>query len=332
MTHSHRPASGAELKNDYIKAKEKRTIARLVVVITFIAALLAFSISINLLDNLYEFLRFYTRIPIAEVIINVAFILLLLLLFVTFKLWRKTEKELSELENVIDSINPDVLLVVDSDRNVRMCNRMVSRMFGYSVEEMIGQKTDKIYFDRRTDPGQKHEIYYALEREGFHIGVATGRKKDGGTMPLEIISGNIKDREGAVLLVRDISLRKRTEQVLKESETRHRILLNSIKSPIIALGDDISILYCNESFAEILNIEPDQLEWKNLMSIYPQIRRTKFFDGFMRVLQSGESEDLVDKLDGKIMRSRIYPTPWGILAVFEPTQSPFEPSEISEQA
>lgn len=317
------------MKHEYIKAKEKRTVARITVVIIFIAFLLVFSISISFLDDLYDFLSFYSRFPTAELTINIAFILLLLLLLLTFKLWRKTEKELSELENVIDSINPNVLLVVDSDRNIRMCNRMVSTMFGYAVDDIIGQKTDKIYFDRRTDPGQKHEIYYALEREGFHIGVATGRKKDGGTMPLEIISGSIKDREGAVLLVRDISLRKRTEQVLKESETRHRILLNSIKSPIIALGDDISILYCNESFAEILNLEPDQLEWKNLMSIYPEIRRTKFFDGFMRVLQAGENENIVDKLDGKIMRARIYPTPWGILAVFEPAQSPFEPSEVA---
>lgn len=305
------------MRNDYIKSKEKRSISRLVVVIIFIIFLLAFSLSISLLDKLYGFFEIYSEIPIAEVIINVAFILLLLLLFFTFNLWRKTEEELTELENVIDSINPDVLLVVDSERNIRMCNRMVTRMFGYSIDEIMGKKTDKIYFDRRTDPGRKHEIYYALEREGFHIGVATGRKKDGGTIPLEIISGNINGRDGAVLLIRDISLRKRTEQVLKESETRHRILLNSIKSPIMALGDDMSILYCNEAFAELMNSTTEQLEWKNLMSVYPEIRRTKFFDGFMKVLQSGESEEVTDEMDGEKMQVRIYPTPWGILSVFE---------------
>ncbi|HDR91152.1 MAG TPA: PAS domain S-box protein, partial [candidate division Zixibacteria bacterium] len=232
------------MKSDYIKARQKRSIARIVVVIIFIIFLLAFSLSVSLLDKMYNFFQLYSKVPIAGVIINLSFILLLLLLYFTFHLWKRTEEELSELENVIDSINPDVLLVVDSDRKIRMCNQMVTRMFGYDVDEITGEKIDRIYFDRRTDPGQKHEIYYALEREGFHIGVATGRKKDGGTIPLEIISGNINGREGAVLLLRDISLRKRTEQVLKETETRHRILLNSIKTPIMALGDDMSILYC----------------------------------------------------------------------------------------
>jgi len=305
------------MRSDYIKARERRCLTRIVIVIISIIFLMVFSLFVSLLDNFYGFFRDYSAFPISEIIINVSFILLLVLLIFTFHLWKNTEKELSELEDVIDSINPDVLLVVDSDRNIRMCSRMVKRMFGYSVEEITGQKTDKIYFDRRTDLSQKHEVYYALEREGFHIGIATGRKKDGGTIPLEIISGNLNSREGAVLLIRDISLRKRTEQVLKETETRHRILLNSIKSPIIALGDDMSILYCNQSFVDILETTTEKLEWKNLLSVYPEIRRTVFFDAFMKVLQKNENHEVHGVLDSKKMDARIYPTPWGILSVFE---------------
>ncbi len=305
------------MKSQLVKAREKRCLTWIIIIIISIVFLLIFSLSISLIDKLYGFFREFSAFPISDVIINVSFILLLALLLYTFHLWKKADKELSELENIIDSINPDVLLLVDSDRNIRMCNQMVTRMFGYTAEELTGQKTDKIYFDRRTDLNQKHEVYYALEREGFHIGIATGRKKDGGIIPLEIISGNLNGREGAVLLIRDISLRKRTEQVLKETETRHRILLNSIKSPIMALGDDLTILYCNESFAGILGSTTAQLEWKSLLSVYPEIRRTAFFDAFMKVLQNGDNIEVEGVLDGEKMEARIYPTPWGILSVFD---------------
>ncbi len=305
------------LYNNMIRKSEKRSTFSLILAIFLAVVFLFFSLSVSFLDKLYDFFKVYTTFPVVEILINFVFLLLLVFLWLTFHLWQVASLKLHELENILDNINPDVLLIVDEDRNVRMCNNSVQRMFGFKTDEIIGKKTDYLYFDRRTNPEQKHEIYYVLEREGFHIGLATGRKKDGGTIPLEIITGNLGGREGAVLLLRDISMRKRSEMVLKESEARHSILLNSIKSPIVALGDDMSILYCNESFGKIIGMPADQLEWKNLMSVYPSIRRTQFFDAFMKVFQNGKTIEVSDKLGDWPMDARIYPTPWGILSVFD---------------
>jgi PAS domain S-box-containing protein len=131
-------------------------------------------------------------------------------------------KKKEELRNIIESINPDLLLVVDINRNIVMCNSSVKRMFGYSANEVVNQKTDMLYFDRRIDPTKRHEIFEVLKQEGFHLGLATGTKKNGETMPLEIISGRLSSGDGAVLLLRDITERKHAEDQKDEAIAANR--------------------------------------------------------------------------------------------------------------
>jgi len=127
-------------------------------------------------------------------------------------------KEKETLEDILSNISPDVLMVVSPDRTIRVCNSSVQRMFGYEMDEVIGRETDILYFDRRSNPGHSGEIYEILETEGYHIGLATGIKKNGELLPLEIITGKLRSRAGAVLLLRDISERTRMEAELKRHQ------------------------------------------------------------------------------------------------------------------
>lgn len=275
------------------------------------------SISVNFIQNIYEFFKDYPGFPYFDFLISLVFILLLWLLLLTFRLWRNSSKKLNELENIIDSISPDVLLIVDAERTILMANKSIKRMFGFDAENIKGLKTDTLYFDRRTDTAQKHEIYYILEREGFHIGIATGKKKDGELFPLEIITGNLSGREGAVLLLRDITQRKLSEENLSRSEAKHRLLLNSIKSAIIALDGNMSILYCNESFSKIVGIPIGELEWKKLLAVFPEIRRTRFYDAFVESNVSGKTVEIQDTFKGRVLSGKIQPMPLGVLAVLD---------------
>jgi len=187
----------------------------IVVVIAIVFAL--FSLSAHFIDDIYQFLHQYTRLPLTEVLINTVFLWIVGTLWMTYRYWREAVKKQKDLENIISSINPDVLVVVDCDRNIKKCNPSVQRMFGYEIHEVINQKTDFLYFDRRSTPFHKDEIYKILEREGFHLGLATAKKNNGDLFPIEIITGNLQGQDGAVLLLRDITERK------KEEEERHKL-------------------------------------------------------------------------------------------------------------
>lgn len=175
--------------------------------------LAAYRISIEYVNQLNQVTHSFTRLPVAEVITNGLFIGLLLLLFIVFRQWRKSLERRRALEVVISSISPDVLIVVMPDRRISMCNMGVKTMFGYEMNEVIGQTSDLLYFDRRMGHNPT-EIHDSLQRVGFHIGTARGRRRDGEVFPLEIITGNLRGGPGAVVLLRDITERKRMEEQL----------------------------------------------------------------------------------------------------------------------
>jgi len=162
------------------------------------------SLTIDTIDSLYRFFHFYGTSPVTKVFINLIFLLLAGLLWVTYRRWIETAKKQAELENVVDSISPDVLMVVDPADNIIMCDASVKRMFGYDLNEVVRQRTD-LLFDRQSEPEQLHEKLPVLEREGFHVGLGIGKKKNGQTTPLQILTGNLPGQGGAVLLLRDIT-------------------------------------------------------------------------------------------------------------------------------
>lgn len=181
-----------------------------------------FGAAINFNQKLAAFFRPHADLPLVQFLVQFLVIWLLVLLLMSYLRWRKAALKNAELEDIVDSISPDVLLVVDPQRNILMTSVSVLRMFGHDPEEVLNRKTDLLYGDRRRMPNVKHEVYDALEQEGFHIGWATGKRKDGRVFPLEIITGVLKQHGGSVLLLRDITERKNAEQLLLDREMQLR--------------------------------------------------------------------------------------------------------------
>ncbi len=157
-------------------------------------------------------------LQVVEWFTDVLFFWLLALLWLAYRRWRLALVRQRELEMVVSSISPEVLMVVNPDRVITMCNTAIRDMFGYEVREVLNERTDLLYFDRRVE-GRKHEIFLQLESVGFHVGGATGRRKNGETFPIEIVTGRLRCEKGVVVLIRDITERRRWEdQLLKAKE------------------------------------------------------------------------------------------------------------------
>lgn len=150
---------------------------------------------INFSQRIAAFFRPHADQALVQFVIQFLVLWLIALLVVTYLRWRKATLKNAELENIVDSISPDVFLVVDLQRNILMTSVSVRRMFGHDPEEVLHKKTDLLCADRRVMPNVKNEVRDALEQDGFHIGWATGRRKDGGTFPLEIITF-VSERRG----------------------------------------------------------------------------------------------------------------------------------------
>jgi len=199
--------------------REWRVLA-LSLITSFMAALIGVAINFN--HAVAVFFRPHADQPLVQFLVNFLVVWLVVLLLASYFRWRKAAIKNEELEDIVDSISPDVMIVVDPKRNILMTSSSVLRMFGHGPDEVLGRKTDLLYSDRRSLPNDRHEIYDALEREGFHTGLAKGIRKDGRTFPLEIISGILKVHGGSVMLLRDITERKQAEELLLEREVQLR--------------------------------------------------------------------------------------------------------------
>ena len=166
-----------------------------------------------------HFFMSYTQFPVAEFLSNLLFFWLMGLLWITYHHWRKAVEYNRKLEEILKSISPDSIAVINSARKITMCSGQIESMFGIPAHKLIGQSTDAIYCDQRV-LGEKGEIAKRLEKYGFQVGYATGKRANGETFPLEIITGEISGSKDAVLLMRDITEQRKAEEALCESEAR----------------------------------------------------------------------------------------------------------------
>ncbi|MGE3063873.1 MAG: PAS domain S-box protein [bacterium] len=109
------------------------------------------------------------------------------------------------------------------------------------------------------------------------------------------------------------------EEMLIQSELKHRMLLNSIKLPILSLKEDMEIFYCNQSYADFVGKNITDLEGCNLLEIFPEFEKTKYFEAFKKCLKTGEMQQVEEEVKGKnlIINAKIYRTGWGLLSVAE---------------
>ena len=132
----------------------------------------------------------------------------------------------------------------------------------------------------------------------------------------------IKDPERNYLImlsatIKNVLDRKRAEKALVESEVKHRLLLNSISLPVLALKEDMTILYCNKAYARFVDLGLEQLEGKNLLQIFSRLEETNTYRMYQKVLDTGINQESEGQHKDRYIHSDIYRTPWGILAIAE---------------
>jgi hypothetical protein len=102
-----------------------------------------------------------------------------------------------------------------------------------------------------------------------------------------------------------------------ESDVTYYALLNSVRAPVVALQEDLTILYCNDAYAQRLGKPAGELEGKNLLAFCPAFKRQRSYAVFLRALQSGEAHELEGAVGNATFRTHAYRTPWGILSISE---------------
>ena len=138
---------------------------------------------------------------------------------------------------------PDGMLATDPQGRFILVNRRATRLTGYSHEELLGMTIADLVNpeDLSRDPIKVD----ALQAGGIVTQEPTILRKNGSLLLVEI-STRMQPEGTWLLIVRDITERKKTEERLAESERKYRELVEQANSIILRWTSDGRITFLNE--------------------------------------------------------------------------------------
>lgn len=183
----------------------------------------------------------------------------------------KAEQALRESEEkykaLVEKANDGIVILQDG--YVRFINQMMAKILGYDAEKMI----DTPFLDYLADSEkQKISNFYKLRQQGKEIPAIYESiliDKWGNKKPVEFNNSiiNFNGNVATQTYIRDISERKKTELLLKESEEKFRTLTSSAMDAILMINHLGQITYWNDASEKIFGYKAEEVLYKDLHGI-----------------------------------------------------------------
>jgi PAS domain S-box-containing protein len=165
---------------------------------------------------------------------------------------------------------PDMYFSVDvKTATITECNNTLVEALGYSREEIIGRSMFEIHHpDGREEAKRVFQEFCATgEVRGAERMI---RRKDGSIIHVSLNASAARDKQGNIThsrsVWRDITIRKRAEEALRESDERFRCLSAAAFEAIIIHNGGI-LLSANDQYYEMFGYEPEELMGKQALPL-----------------------------------------------------------------
>jgi diguanylate cyclase (GGDEF)-like protein/PAS domain S-box-containing protein len=170
------------------------------------------------------------------------------------------------LQVILDHIK-DVVLTVDEEGLISTFNPTGERVFGHSEAEVVGRRIDLLI----PEIAAETSIPEALQRLATMSGDTAldlstrelwARRKNGGRFPAEVAVSKapLSARAMFVLCLRDVTERRDSEQAMRESAARYRLLVDHAPEAIVVLDvDSARFVDANENALKFFGIDRERL-------------------------------------------------------------------------
>jgi PAS domain S-box-containing protein len=199
---------------------------------------------------------------------------------------KRSQQELNESERRFEQLaDASFEGIAISDGGIIInANNQLSRMLGYTGEELIGMNVMKMVAPHSLELVLKN-IQSGFEGPYEHDAV----RKDGQVFPVEIHARLVpfKGRNARVTAIRDVTERKQAENSLREREEWFRNLFEQSSDGIFYMTLEGRIVDVNSSFAEMHGFSLDELHKMNIGDLDSMESKQEFSERVNR-MKKGE--------------------------------------------
>lgn len=213
-------------------------------------------------------------------------------IFSDITLRKKTEEQLKKSEEryrLISENAEDLIWLYDpKEEKFGYVSPSVKRLIGMDYQQVVEKSLEEVLTAQSfkevkyTMPLRLARFGMGDESERVKRGRIDIRKKDGGSVPLEMVTTLLADENNQVLWIlgvgRDISDRLVTEEALKKSEEKYRLLVENQNDLIVKVDMEGYLIYVSPSYCELFGkAENELLNRKFLPLVHPddQVATTK---------------------------------------------------------
>lgn len=195
---------------------------------------------------------------------------------------------------------PDGVLITDTSARITDCNSRACEFFGYPCAEIRGRLLTDLLSG--ADPSLVEALAGALPRAHHAFVSAHGRRKDDSLFPAEMTASAL-DRDTWCVVVRDITLRRQSEELLRTCYHA----LNNAGCGIAVLDAAGTLVYANPAAAALWEISSgDEVVGKPLAALW---RPSEAIAPLLHALRNGddgwEGDIEARRSDGEALRIQV---------------------------
>lgn len=204
--------------------------------------------------------------------------------------YRQVEASLRDSEARFKAVfqgAPDAIIITDRNSNIVLANNQAITLFGYSMQELLGNTIDIIIPERFREAYYKYQKAFIDEidtRPGISLPL-NGTRKNNREVPIEIAVSPLKMPSGVIFtnIIRDLTIRKEAEEQLRLQS----VALESAANGIIITDRNGNIQWINPAFTRMSGYSAEEAIGKN-----PRIQKSgavaqEIYSNLWRTVLSG---------------------------------------------
>ncbi|TXF85973.1 PAS domain S-box protein [Neolewinella aurantiaca] len=208
---------------------------------------------------------------------------------------RESLLESEERNRLVMNSSLDAIVIADDRGKVTFWNPRAEQMFGWTQEEAMGKSMSQLFIpdhmktahnegmNRYLNTGVSHILNQELE--------LTAVNKAGEEFPVELIVVTYQQNGKNYFcgFMRDISSRKKSENLLKAQEEKYRNIITNMNLGLLEIDNERKIVFANQNFCDISGYSEAELIGSSTNKFHLEEPNLKVLDQQLKLRSEGIS-------------------------------------------